>query len=45
MYNEIKNLQKKKDKKNRTILFFSIFSTKIFLFTMIFILQHIKVEN
>ena len=30
MYNEIKNLQKKIDKKNRTILFFSIFSTKIF---------------
>ena len=30
MYNEIKNLQKKIDKKNRTILFFSIISTKIF---------------
>ena len=45
MYNEIKNLQKKIDKKNRTILFFSIISTKFFLFTMVFILQHIKVEN
>jgi hypothetical protein len=30
MYNEIKNLQKKKDKKNRTILFFFYNFHKIF---------------
>ena len=46
MYNEIKNLQKKIDKKNRTILFFFYnFHKNFFLFTMVFILQHIKVEN
>jgi hypothetical protein len=45
MYNEIKNLQKKIDKKIEQYYFFSIISTKFFLFTMVFILQHIKVEN
>ena len=44
MYNEINNLQKKIDKKIEQYYFFYNFH-KIFLFTMIFILQHIKVEN
>ncbi len=45
MYNEIKNLQKKKIKKIEQYYFFLYFPQKFFLFTMIFILQHIKVEN
>ncbi len=42
MYNEIKNLQKKIDKKIEQY-YFSILPQ--FLYLLCFILQHIKVEN